>query len=224
VGYDLPGRAVHGEVAVFLGPRTRWAAPAIGGALARVAASFAAAEAPAARVLVVHYSRDGHTAAMADAVARGVRAVPGAAVTIKAAADAGAEDVLAADAIVVGTPVHNANPTPEILEFVRRWPFEGQPLKDKIGAAFVTAGGISAGEELVLTSLLHAMLVYGMVVVGGPEWRGAFGASAVTDEPPFAGAPKGKVDERFLAKAEALGRRVAELAVRLRPGETPPRP
>jgi multimeric flavodoxin WrbA len=50
---------------------------------------------------------------------------------------------------------------------MNRWPFEGTPLKDKIGAAFVSAGGISAGEELTQLSILHSMLIFGMIVVGG---------------------------------------------------------
>ena len=53
-------------------------------------------------------------------------------------------------------------------------------MRDKVGAAFVTAGGISAGEEAVQLAILRAMLVYNMIVVGGADWTAAFGASAVT--------------------------------------------
>jgi len=82
-----------------------------------------------------------------------------------------------------------------------------------IGAAFVTAGGISAGEETVQLAILRAMLVYNMIVVGGPTWTEAFGASAVTVEPPFADtAATASIDSIFVAKGSRLGARVAEVA------------
>ncbi|MBI3004850.1 MAG: NAD(P)H-dependent oxidoreductase [Ignavibacteriales bacterium] len=173
--------------------------------------SFVAESQP--KILVVYYSQTGHTKAMAEAVARGAKSSPGAIVTLKAVNEATAGDVLAADAVIVGSPVHNANVAPEVQRFINSWPFEGQPLKDKIGAAFVTGGGISAGEELVQTNILHSMLVFGMVVVGGPEWTAAFGASGVTGEPPFESKT---IDPMFLKKAEELGKRVADLAARLK--------
>ena len=169
------------------------------------------------RVLVVYHSQTGKTKAMAEAVARGAKPLPdrqaGTIVILKIVSEATTADVLAADAIIVGSPVHNANVAPEVQAFINRWPFEGSPLKDKIGAAFVTGGGISAGEELVQVNILHSMLVFGMVVVGGSEWSGAFGASAITGEPPF---DSKTVEDRFLKKAEALGKRVAEIAARMK--------
>ena len=122
------------------------------------------------RVLVVYYSQTGHTKTMAEAVARGAKL---ATVILKTVSEATSADVLAADAIIVGSPVYNANVAPEVQAFINRWPFDGSPLKDKIGAAFVTGGGISTGEELVRVNILHSMLVFGMVVVGGPEWTSA---------------------------------------------------
>ena len=76
------------------------------------------------------------------------------------------------------------------------------------------AGGISAGEETALLGILQAMLVQGMVVVGGPDWWSAFGASAVTEEDPFL-PQDGEVDELFLEKARGLGRRAAAVAHQL---------
>ncbi len=86
-------------------------------------------------------------------------------------------------------------------------------MRNKIGAAFTTGGGISAGEELVQVGILHSMLVFGMVIVGGEQWTSAFGASAVTSEDPF---KEGRVDKAFREKGEALGKRVATLAAKLR--------
>ena len=60
------------------------------------------------------------------------------------------------------------------------------------------------------------MLINSMVVVGGGEWSQAFGASAVTDEAPWAALPRGQVGAQFLEKAVRLGRRVATITRQLR--------
>ncbi|HFE63163.1 MAG TPA: flavodoxin family protein [Caldithrix sp.] len=167
----------------------------------------------AQNVLVVYYSRSGHTKALAHAVADGAKSVPGTEVRLLAVQNAGNEDVLWADAIIVGSPVHSANVSTEIQNFINHWPFQEQKLKNKIGAAFVTGGGISAGEELTQLNILHSMLIFNMIVVGGENWRSAFGASGITEEEPFT-AEKGEepVDKQFLNKGTALGKRVAEVA------------
>ena len=167
------------------------------------------------RILVVHYSATGHTALMADAVATGARGVAGSDVRVLPVDEVSPDDVLWADALIVGSPVHSANISAPVVTFLNSLPFDGR-MRDKVGAAFVTAGGMSAGEEAVQLSILRAMLVYGMIVVGGPNWTEAFGASAFTAEAPFADtAASASVDSIFLAKGSRLGARVAEVAKRL---------
>ena len=148
---------------------------------------------------------------MADAVYRGVKSVGGIDARLRFVAEADSSDVRSADAIILGSPVYNAAVAPQIQEFINAWPFDGS-MRNKIGAAFTTGGGISAGEELVQVSILHSMLVFGMIIVGGEQWTSAFGASAVTSEDPF---KKGRIDKAFLEKGEALGKRVATLVVKL---------
>ncbi|MCX6143329.1 MAG: flavodoxin family protein [Ignavibacteriales bacterium] len=168
-------------------------------------------------VLIAYYSVNGHTKSMADAVAKGARAVKNVTVKVMTVGEVKKDDLISADAIIVGSPVHNANATPEVVKFIASWPFAGAPLFNKIGAVFVTAGGISAGEELTQMNILHSMLLFGMVVVGGEDWTSAFGASAITSEKPFGETQKNVVvADQFLKKAEGLGKRVAELAVRLK--------
>jgi len=156
---------------------------------------------------------------MAHSVAEGARSVEGAEVLLLSVDEVSADQLIEADAIIVGSPVYNANVTPEISKFIASWPFNGQPLKDKIGAAFVTAGGISAGEELVQMNILQSMLIFGMIVVGGPDWTQPFGASAVTGEPPFEVGEPEEIADQFKEKGFLLGERVAKIMLKMRERE-----
>ena len=164
-------------------------------------------------VLIAYYSQSGNTKTLAHAVEEGAKSVAGVRVLLLPIDQVSNKEVLEADAIVVGSPVYNANVAPEVQRFINSWPFEGRPLKNKLGAAFVTGGGMSIGEELVQLNLLHSMLIHGMLVLGGEETEAAFGASAITGEAPF---QTGKVEEQFLVKGRGLGKRVAEMAIFLK--------
>ena len=164
-------------------------------------------------VLITYYSKTAHTQSLAEEVAKGAKSIAGVQVVLKSIDQTTTKDLLEADAIIIGSPVYNANLAPEVVQFMREWPFEGNPLKDKIGAAFVTAGGISAGEELAQVNLLHSMLIFGMVVVGGDNWTSAFGASAITNESVF---KTEKLDTIFLQKGFSLGKRVATIAKKMK--------
>lgn len=169
----------------------------------------------AKKILVVYYSKTGNTKQMAEATADGARSVKGVTVKLLSVGDAKASDVLDADGIILGTPVYNVNVAIPMMKFINSWPFENAPMKNKIGAAFVSAGGISAGEESAMLSILHTMLMYRMIVVGGSDWKSAFGASAVTGEEPFDTTLKKQgVNPYFLKKANGLGKRVAEVVIR----------
>ena len=166
----------------------------------------------AQNILITYYSKTAHTQSLAEEVAKGAQSIPGVQVKLKSIDQTSTKDLLDADAIIVGSPVYNANLAPEVVQFMSTWPFEGNPLKDKIGAAFVTAGGMSAGEELAQVNILHSMLVFGMIVVGGDDWTSAFGASAITNESVFKTAQLEKI---FLQKGFSLGKRVASIAKKM---------
>jgi NAD(P)H dehydrogenase (quinone) len=167
----------------------------------------------AQNILVTYYSKTAHTQSLAQEVAKGASSIPGVQVVLKRIDQTTTKDLLDADAIILGSPVYNANLAPEVVQFMSTWPFEGNPLKDKIGAAFVTAGGISAGEELAQVNILQSMLVFGMVLVGGDDWTSAFGASAITNESIF---KTENVDKIFLQKGFSLGKRVATIAKKMK--------
>jgi len=158
-------------------------------------------------VLITYYSPSGSTKQLAVTIGEGARSVEGVEVVLLPIAEVTQQQLLDAQAILVGSPVYNGNIAPAVQEFINSWPFEGRPMKDKLGAAFVTGGGISIGEEGVMLDILRTMLIQGMVVMGGEEVEAAFGASAITGEGPFKAE---KIDPIFLAKGLGLGKRVAE--------------
>ena len=84
-------------------------------------------------------------------------------------------------------------------------------MKNKVGAAFATRGQISSGKEVTMLTILAAMLGNQMIVVSG---GGAFGASATTE-----GESPG-IDDKELAEAKALGRRVADVTKLIRVGSS----
>ena len=164
-------------------------------------------------VLVVYHSLSGNTERMAEAVVEGAKSLPGTIVVLKRVGQVTAADLFSCDAIVVGSPVYWSNMSGEVKTFFDNWQlkfgvFPEFKMKNKIGAAFATGGQISSGKEVTMLTILAAMLGNQMIVVGG---GGAFGASATTE-----GDSPG-IDKKELAEAQALGRRVAEVAAMFRP-------
>jgi NAD(P)H dehydrogenase (quinone) len=151
---------------------------------------------------------------MAEAVVAGAQSVSGTQVILKRVGEVTAEDLFSADAVIVGSPVYWSNMSGEVKTFFDNWQFKFGvfpefKMKNKVGAAFATGGQISSGKEVTMLTILAAMLGNQMIVVGG---GGAFGASATTE-----GDSPG-IDAQELADAKTLGRRVADVAQRIRVG------
>ncbi len=166
------------------------------------------------KVLVTYHSLSGNTERMAEAVVAGAKSAPGTQVVLKRVAQVTAEDLLSADAVVVGSPVYWSNMSGEVKTFFDNWQFKFGvfpefKMKNKVGAAFATGGQISSGKEVTMLTILAAMLGNQMIVVSG---GGAFGASATTE-----GHSPG-IDDQELADARALGRRVADVTKLIRVG------
>lgn len=159
-------------------------------------------------VLVVYHSVTGHTRALAEAVVEGVRAVEGVTCRLLPVAEATNDDLVAADAIIVGSPTYFGQMAAEVKRlFDVSNAIYGQ-LEGKVGAAFTTVGAAGSGHETTNLSIVVAMLISGMVVPGfatGPT--PCFGAFAV-------GAP----GEREVRAARHMGARVAAVAARLAGG------
>jgi NAD(P)H dehydrogenase (quinone) len=78
-------------------------------------------------------------------------------------------------------------------------------MENKVGAAFSTSGDASGGKETTMMSIIQALLIYGMIIVGDPmSATGHYGTAC-------AGAP----DDETQENGRQLGRRVAELVKRL---------
>ncbi len=156
------------------------------------------------KVLVIYHSRTGNTAKMAEAVALGAKS-SGAEVTVKKPGETTLDDLKKADGIIIGSPTYYGQMAAEIKQlFDRSSDVRGQ-LENKVGAAFASSGSIEGGNQTTILSILHAMLIHAMIVVGDPMQAGGhYGVISV-------GAPK----QEILESCKMLGARVAMLAKRL---------
>ncbi len=68
-----------------------------------------AAAAEPVTVLVTYHSATGNTEKMAQGVAEGAKAVPGTSVVLKRVGEVAGNDLLSADAVIVGSPVYFGN-------------------------------------------------------------------------------------------------------------------
>ncbi len=176
-------------------------------------------------VLVVVASQTGRTARMADAVAAGARDA-GAEAVVKSADDASPDDLLSADAVVLGSGVHMGGMESSMRVFFERiaplW-LQGR-LIGKLGAAFVSAGaGARGGAELTLLGLLANLAEHGMLLVpmhnrleGFVEAGCHWGPVAWTNPRSGQAGPT----ESHLAACRAHGRWVAECAARWARGDS----
>ena len=170
------------------------------------------------KVLVAYHSMTGNTEKMAKAVVQGAQSVPATIVELKRVEEVTAEQLFASDALVVGSPVYWSNMAGQVKTFFDNWQFKFGvypefKMRNKVGAAFATGGQISSGKEVTMLTILAAMLGNQMIVVSE---SGAFGASATTE-----GDSPG-IDDKELAGARALGKRVAEVAWMVKKGQIQP--
>jgi NAD(P)H dehydrogenase (quinone) len=169
------------------------------------------------KILVVYHSRGGHTEAMAKAVADGAKKVSPADITLKKVGDVKCSELLATDALVVGSPVYWSNMAGEVKIFFDRFSTDcgvlppAFQMRDKIGGAFVTGGETSSGKEIALMTIVAAMLGNRMIVVSEGQ---ALGAAATT------GDGKLPVSEKELDEARRLGERIAKLAATFKRGKS----
>ena len=165
-------------------------------------------------VLVTYHSASGNTEKMAQGVAEGVKVVSDTTVVLKRVGDVTGNDLLSSDAVIVGSPVYFGNMSGEVKTFLDNWTlkfdvFRDRKMRNKVGGAFATGASVSNGKEVTILTILGAMLINQMIVVSG---GGGFGASATT------GPDSPGIDEKEMAEARELGKRVAEVAAVVKRG------
>ncbi|HUK04542.1 MAG TPA: NAD(P)H-dependent oxidoreductase [Burkholderiales bacterium] len=109
-------------------------------------------------LLIVYHTGGVKTAKMAEAVERGARGEENVKVVVKRCAEAGPEDVLAADGLILGTPENFGYMSGMMKDFLERafYPCEGK-VNGRPWALFVGAGqdgsGAVSSVERIMTGL-----------------------------------------------------------------------
>ena len=158
------------------------------------------------QILILYYSKGGNTRQLADAIAKGVETVEGVKAIVKRTTEVTKDDFLNSEGIIAGSPVYFGVMAAELKEVFDGYVGIRKKMEGKIGAAFATSGDPSGGKETTMLSIIQCLLIYGMVIVGDPmSASGHYGVSCV-------GAPDSGIQEN----GAKLGRRVAELALKVR--------
>jgi NAD(P)H dehydrogenase (quinone) len=192
-------------------------------------------------VLVLYYSRGGATAELARQVCRGIETVAGASARLRtvppvhAASEAAPQavpergapyaslaDLKETAALVLGSPTRFGNmaaPLKYFLDGTAALWLEGA-LSGKPAGVFTSTQTMHGGQETTLLSMMLPLLHHGMILVGLPYTERAlnetqrggtpYGASHVSG-----GATHALLSDEEKSLAQALGRRVATLAVQL---------
>jgi NAD(P)H dehydrogenase (quinone) len=158
------------------------------------------------QVLILYYSKGGNTRKLAEAIATGVEQVEGAQARLKKTDEVTQDDFLNAQGVIAGSPVYFGVMAAELKKIFDDFVGVRKRMENKVGAAFATSGDATGGKETTMMSIIQALLIYGMIIVGDPmSATGHYGTACV-------GAPDSETHENGMK----LGRRVAELAKRLR--------
>ena len=164
------------------------------------------------KVLVLFYSTYGHVHRLAQAIADGVREVPGVDVVIKRVPEtlppdvikamgateaqkalasvpiAIVDDLADADAIIFGTPTRFGNMAGQMRQFLDAtgglWA-QGK-LVGKVGSVFTSSATQHGGQESTILSFHTTLLHHGMVIVGLPyTFQGQMRIDEITGGSPY---------------------------------------
>ncbi len=184
-------------------------------------------------IAIVYYSAQGHTHALAEAVAEGAKSVSGTTVELirlqnddikngRWSNDAAIAKINAADAIIFGTPTYMGGYSAQMKAFIDAcggiW--YQQLWKDKIAAAFTHSQGLSGDKLNTLNGLYINAMQHSMVWIGPGLLVEGTGTENVNRLSSYSGA-MAQTDGNQAAinpgdgkTASALGKRVAEATAR----------
>ncbi|HEY4144974.1 NAD(P)H:quinone oxidoreductase [Pinirhizobacter sp.] len=194
-----------------------------------------------ADILVLYYSRSGHTAQLARMVARGVEEIPGmharlrqvppvapvTAVAQPPEPDEGApyvtlDDLAQCAGLAMGSPTRFGNMAAPLKYFIdstgAQW--GSGTLAGKPAAVFTSTSTMHGGQESTLLSMALPLLHHGMLLVGLPYTEPALTSTLSGGSPYGASHVSGAGGDNAITEherelARALGRRLADVARRL---------
>ncbi|MDP9141759.1 MAG: NAD(P)H:quinone oxidoreductase [Pseudomonadota bacterium] len=194
-------------------------------------------------ILVLYYSRHGSVAQMARRVAHGVESVRGANARLRTVpavsadpADRGpdipadgppfatADDLRECAGLVMGSPTRFGNmaaPLKYFLDGTSALWMSGT-LKDKPAGVFTSTSSMHGGQETTLLSMMLPLIHHGMLMVGLPYTLPELASTRSGGTPYGAshlagtGAQAQVLTREEATLCEALGQRVAEIALKLR--------
>lgn len=141
------------------------------------------------RLLIIYHSQSGNTERMAQAVFAGAKREPEIAARLKRALDAGLDDLLQADALLIGSPENFGTMAGAVKDFFDRTFYPAQEHSINLPyALFISAGNDGSG----------AIRQIERIVVGYPMKKVADPALCV-----------GEADEAMLQACEELGQAMA---------------
>lgn len=171
---------------------------------------------PPTRILVSYHSDTGNTEKLAQAVRKGAASVAGVEVTLRKTTEVKDEEIMRADGIALGTPVHWSNLSVEAKRFLDRvggvlWKAKANG-DGRTAGAFCTGGSVSMGKDVARLSILSAFLTMRFMVIGGVDASGfgTLGPQATT------GPADPGVSEQEEEEARQFGERFARLTRQIR--------
>jgi len=191
------------------------------------------------KILVLYYSRDGHTEKMANHIARGIESVEGVEAVLRTVPEISAvceqttdnipstgapyanlEDLKACDGLALGSPTHFGNMAAPLKYFIDNTTeiWLSGALTGKPAAVFTATGSMHGGHESTLLSMMLPLMHHGMILMGIPYSEDSL-RETMTGGTPYGashlsrGNPDLSHDEKNICKA--LGFRLANTALRL---------
>lgn len=185
------------------------------------------------KIAIVYHSGYGHTAVLAEAVARGVGQVPGATAQLIKVEDVEIhwDNLAAADGIIFGAPTYMGSVSAPFKTFMdaSSKPWFTQLWRDKVAAGFTNSGSQSGDKLNSLIQMMVFAMQHGMIWVGLGLMPGNNASKASVEDlnrlGSFSGAmaqsnndqgPDVAPPQADRKTAEFLGKRVAETAAKLR--------
>jgi multimeric flavodoxin WrbA len=123
------------------------------------------------------------------------------------------EKLMESDGMIIGSPVYFGSVTSQLKMLIDRTrPLRGPfKLKDKVGGAIAVGGSRNGGQESTISVIHDFLLIHDAIIIGDGAPMAHYGGTGV-------GGPKGDTekDEIGIETSKNLGKRVTELAMRLK--------